>query len=127
MRRPGRGGQKYQRPLAPWIARGIRAEPAGGHHGSGHAATLGFHSVNRHIRFARPHNFRSAGGYTAAEGRTVRRGRQYRSDSLGNIRGEDGWTRTTSSPTPPTPPASVSPPRAARPSKAPESAHASRR
>ncbi|MEV0495752.1 tyrosine-protein phosphatase [Streptomyces atratus] len=45
--------------------------------------------MNRHIHFARLHNFRDVGGYQGADGHTVRWGRLYRSDSLGKLRGED--------------------------------------
>ncbi|KUJ67010.1 protein tyrosine phosphatase [Streptomyces albus subsp. albus] len=48
--------------------------------------------MNRHISFDRLHNFRDLGGYRNADGRTVRWGRLYRSDSLGKLRGED-WER----------------------------------
>ncbi|MER7753901.1 tyrosine-protein phosphatase [Kitasatospora sp. NPDC097643] len=41
--------------------------------------------TTRHIAFDRLHNFRDLGGYRTAEGRTVRWGRLYRSDSLGKI------------------------------------------
>ncbi len=39
----------------------------------------------RHIAFDRLHNFRDLGGYRASDGRTVRWGRLYRSDSLGKL------------------------------------------
>lgn len=48
--------------------------------------------VKRHIAFERLHNFRNLGGYRAADGRTVRWGRLFRSDSLGKLQGED-WDR----------------------------------
>ncbi|MFG2097781.1 tyrosine-protein phosphatase [Streptomyces sp. NPDC048612] len=48
--------------------------------------------MNRHLAFERLHNFRDLGGYRSADGRTVRGGRLFRSDSLGKLRGED-WTR----------------------------------
>ncbi|MFI7274649.1 GNAT family N-acetyltransferase [Streptomyces sp. NPDC049879] len=48
--------------------------------------------MGRHIPFDRVHNFRDTGGYPAADGRTVRWGRFYRSDSLGKLAGED-WER----------------------------------
>ncbi len=48
--------------------------------------------VRRHIAFERLHNFRDLGGYWAADGRTVRWGRLFRSDSLGKLRGQD-WDR----------------------------------
>nr|WP_205863440.1 tyrosine-protein phosphatase [Planosporangium thailandense] len=38
------------------------------------------------------HNFRDVGGYPTLDGRTVRWGRLYRSDSLGKLRGDD-WER----------------------------------
>jgi protein-tyrosine phosphatase len=43
--------------------------------------------TTRHIAFARLHNFRDLGGYRTADGRTVRWGRLYRSDSLGKLHG----------------------------------------
>lgn len=46
----------------------------------------------RHIEFERLHNFRDLGGYRAADGRSVRWGRLYRSDSLAKLRGAD-WDR----------------------------------
>ncbi|MFI6985277.1 tyrosine-protein phosphatase [Embleya sp. NPDC050154] len=45
--------------------------------------------MRRHIPFRRLHNFRDLGGYAAADGRTVAWGRLYRSDSLGNLGGDD--------------------------------------
>jgi protein-tyrosine phosphatase len=48
--------------------------------------------VNRHVEFDRLHNFRDLGGYRTADGRTVRWGRLYRSDSLAKLRGRD-WDR----------------------------------
>lgn len=48
--------------------------------------------MNRHISFERLHNFRDLGGYSAADGHSLRWGRLYRSDSLGKLRGED-WRR----------------------------------
>ncbi|MFC1420037.1 tyrosine-protein phosphatase [Streptacidiphilus cavernicola] len=42
--------------------------------------------TQRHLPFDRLHNFRDLGGYRAADGRTVRWGRLYRSDSLGKLR-----------------------------------------
>ncbi|MFC0601093.1 tyrosine-protein phosphatase [Streptomyces palmae] len=42
--------------------------------------------MNRHMSFDRLHNFRDLGGYPTADGRTVRWGRLYRSDSLGKLR-----------------------------------------
>ncbi|WP_042396362.1 tyrosine-protein phosphatase [Streptacidiphilus carbonis] len=41
--------------------------------------------TTRHIAFERLHNFRDLGGYAAADGRSVRWGRLYRSDSLGKL------------------------------------------
>jgi protein-tyrosine phosphatase len=46
----------------------------------------------RHIEFERLHNFRDLGGYRTADGRTVRWGRLYRSDSLAKLAGAD-WER----------------------------------
>jgi protein-tyrosine phosphatase len=43
----------------------------------------------RHVAFDRLHNFRDFGGYAAADGRRMRWGRLYRSDSLGKLAGED--------------------------------------
>lgn len=43
----------------------------------------------RHVEFDRLHNFRDLGGYRTADGRTVRWGRLYRSDSLAKLRGRD--------------------------------------
>lgn len=48
--------------------------------------------MNRHIHFARLHDFRDVGGYQGADGHTVRWGRLYRSDSLGKLQGGD-WDR----------------------------------
>ncbi|MFI9201232.1 tyrosine-protein phosphatase [Streptomyces sp. NPDC053048] len=48
--------------------------------------------MRRHIAFDRLHNFRDLGGYQAADGRTVRWGRLFRSDSLGKLEGQD-WDR----------------------------------
>ncbi|MEU7144655.1 tyrosine-protein phosphatase [Nocardia sp. NPDC046473] len=45
--------------------------------------------MNRHVYFERLHNFRDLGGYPTEDGRTVRWGRLFRSDSLGKLRGED--------------------------------------
>ncbi len=45
--------------------------------------------VPRHIAFDRLYNFRDAGGYQTGDGRTVRCGRLYRSDSLGKLSGQD--------------------------------------
>jgi protein-tyrosine phosphatase len=41
--------------------------------------------TTRDIAFDRLHNFRDLGGYAAVDGRTVRWGRLYRSDSLGKL------------------------------------------
>ncbi|UNO41513.1 tyrosine-protein phosphatase [Streptomyces sp. MST-110588] len=51
--------------------------------------------MNRHISFARLHNFRDLGGYPTEDGRTVRWGRLFRSDSLSKLRSTDGedWSR----------------------------------
>ncbi|MDJ0343530.1 tyrosine-protein phosphatase [Streptomyces sp. H10-C2] len=48
--------------------------------------------MNRHIAFDRLHNFRDLGGYHTDDGRTVRWGRLYRSDSLAKLHGDD-WDR----------------------------------
>ncbi|WP_189135246.1 tyrosine-protein phosphatase [Wenjunlia tyrosinilytica] len=48
--------------------------------------------MRRHIAFECLHNFRDLGGYRAADGRTVRWGRLFRSDSLGKLQGQD-WDR----------------------------------
>ncbi|MFI9237269.1 tyrosine-protein phosphatase [Streptomyces sp. NPDC053079] len=48
--------------------------------------------MSRHIAFERLHNFRDLGGYSSDDGRTVRWGRLYRSDSLAKLGGED-WDR----------------------------------
>jgi protein-tyrosine phosphatase len=45
--------------------------------------------LQRHIAFDRLHNFRDLGGYRAADGRRVRWGLLYRSDSLGKLAGHD--------------------------------------
>ncbi|MEU4212385.1 tyrosine-protein phosphatase [Streptomyces sp. NPDC026206] len=45
--------------------------------------------MRRHIAFERLHNFRDLGGYRTADGRTVRWGRLFRSDSLGKLQGQD--------------------------------------
>ncbi len=50
--------------------------------------------VDRHIAFGRVHNFRDLGGYRGHEGRTVRWGRLYRSDSLSKLDDAD-WARFT--------------------------------
>ncbi|MEV6976774.1 tyrosine-protein phosphatase [Kitasatospora sp. NPDC093806] len=41
--------------------------------------------MTRHLTFEGPHNFRDLGGYPAADGRSVRWGRLYRSASLGTL------------------------------------------
>ncbi|WP_078909825.1 tyrosine-protein phosphatase [Streptomyces sp. NRRL S-87] len=43
----------------------------------------------RHVEFERLHNFRDLGGYRTADGRTVRWGRLYRSDSLAKLHGAE--------------------------------------
>ncbi|MCI4066522.1 tyrosine-protein phosphatase [Micromonospora sp. R77] len=43
----------------------------------------------RHLPFQQLHNFRDLGGYRTDDGRTLRWGRLYRSDSLGKLAGED--------------------------------------
>ena len=43
----------------------------------------------RHIEFQHLHNFRDLGGYRTRDGRPLRWGRLYRSDSLGKLRGSD--------------------------------------
>ncbi|MFG2146201.1 tyrosine-protein phosphatase [Streptomyces sp. NPDC048696] len=48
--------------------------------------------MTRHLDFERLHNFRDLGGYCASDGRTVRWGRLYRSDSLAKLQGAD-WDR----------------------------------
>ncbi|MFI0715018.1 tyrosine-protein phosphatase [Streptomyces inhibens] len=48
--------------------------------------------MRRHIDFQRLHNFRDLGGYRTRDGRTVRWGRLYRSDSLSKLQGAD-WDR----------------------------------
>jgi protein-tyrosine phosphatase len=45
--------------------------------------------VRRHVGYQRLHNFRDLGGYRAGDGRAVRWGRLYRSDSLGKLAGAD--------------------------------------
>ncbi|MDI9886004.1 tyrosine-protein phosphatase [Streptomyces sp. HNM0645] len=47
---------------------------------------------SRHIPFERLCNFRDLGGYATEDGRSVRWGRLYRSDSLDKLAGED-WER----------------------------------
>ncbi|MBO0512022.1 tyrosine-protein phosphatase [Streptomyces beijiangensis] len=48
--------------------------------------------MSRHIAFERLHNFRDLGGYRTADGRSVRPGVLYRSDSLAKLAGDD-WDR----------------------------------
>ncbi|MCQ4043279.1 tyrosine-protein phosphatase [Streptantibioticus rubrisoli] len=48
--------------------------------------------MRRHIAFECLHNFRDLGGYQTVDGRTVRWGRLFRSDSLGKLQGQD-WDR----------------------------------
>ncbi|MBC6446536.1 tyrosine-protein phosphatase [Actinokineospora xionganensis] len=48
--------------------------------------------MRRHIEFTHLHNFRDLGGYATADGRTVRWGRLYRSDSLSKLAAPD-WDR----------------------------------
>ncbi|MFG1702545.1 tyrosine-protein phosphatase [Nonomuraea sp. M3C6] len=48
--------------------------------------------MERHIAFERLYNFRDLGGYQAADGREVRWGRLFRSDSLARLEGLD-WAR----------------------------------
>ncbi|QES48175.1 protein tyrosine phosphatase [Streptomyces venezuelae] len=43
--------------------------------------------MRRHIEFAHLHNFRDMGGYRTRDGRELRWGRLYRSDSLGKLAG----------------------------------------
>jgi protein-tyrosine phosphatase len=45
--------------------------------------------VGRHVEFERLRNFRDLGGYGVPDGRTVRWGRLYRSDSLSKLSGDD--------------------------------------
>ncbi|MEW1689138.1 tyrosine-protein phosphatase [Streptomyces sp. NPDC091265] len=45
--------------------------------------------MTRHVEFERLHNFRDLGGYRTRDGRTLRRGRLYRSDSLAKLQGAD--------------------------------------
>ena len=45
--------------------------------------------MERHLKFAHLHNFRDLGGYQTEEGRSVRWGRLYRSDTLSKLRGDD--------------------------------------
>jgi protein-tyrosine phosphatase len=50
--------------------------------------------VDRHVRFDALHNFRDLGGYRTADGRRIRPGRLYRTDSLGKLAlGTPDWTR----------------------------------
>ena len=46
-------------------------------------------AARRHIAFERLYNFRDLGGYPTADGRQVRWGLLYRSDSLGKLAGND--------------------------------------
>ncbi|MFI1393348.1 tyrosine-protein phosphatase [Streptomyces sp. NPDC020681] len=48
--------------------------------------------MTRHMAFEALHNFRDLGGYRTQDGRTVRWGRLYRSDSLAKLQGAD-WDR----------------------------------
>ncbi|MFJ6216310.1 tyrosine-protein phosphatase [Streptomyces sp. NPDC092296] len=48
--------------------------------------------MRRHITFEQLHNFRDLGGYRTDDGRAVRWGRLYRSDSLAKLQGAD-WER----------------------------------
>ncbi|MEV8530943.1 tyrosine-protein phosphatase [Streptomyces sp. NPDC051211] len=45
--------------------------------------------MTRHVDFDRLHNFRDLGGYRTRNGRELRWGRLYRSDSLGKLAGEE--------------------------------------
>ncbi|MGC4879954.1 tyrosine-protein phosphatase [Micromonospora sp. DT43] len=45
--------------------------------------------MDRHVAFDRLHNFRDLGGYRTDDGRSVRWGLLYRSDSLGKLSGAD--------------------------------------
>jgi protein-tyrosine phosphatase len=45
--------------------------------------------VDRHLKFEHLHNFRDLGGYPTADGRSVRWGRLYRSDTLSKLQGDD--------------------------------------
>jgi protein-tyrosine phosphatase len=50
--------------------------------------------VDRHLRFDTLHNFRDLGGYPTSDGRRVRPGRLYRSDSLGKLtKDTEDWSR----------------------------------
>ncbi|GGS08911.1 hypothetical protein GCM10010252_55110 [Streptomyces aureoverticillatus] len=55
-------------------------------------ADVGCRTVKRHIPFRRLHNFRDLGGYVTEDGRGVRWGQVYRSDSLSKLRDAD-WDR----------------------------------
>jgi protein-tyrosine phosphatase len=46
-------------------------------------------ALTRHLEFDRLHNFRDVGGYPTSDGRTVRWGTLYRSDSLSKLEGAD--------------------------------------
>ncbi|THA78902.1 tyrosine-protein phosphatase [Streptomyces sp. A0592] len=48
--------------------------------------------MDRHVAFENLHNFRDLGGYSGADGATVRWRTLYRADSLGKLRGAD-WDR----------------------------------
>ncbi len=50
----------------------------------------GVSTDDRHIPFARLHNFRDLGGYRTADGRAVRWGLLYRADSLGKLSADEG-------------------------------------
>ncbi|MGW4649951.1 tyrosine-protein phosphatase [Kitasatospora sp. NPDC004289] len=49
--------------------------------------------MTRHLEFDRLHNFRDLGGYRTEDGRDVRTGTLYRSDSLGKLRTEADLAR----------------------------------
>ncbi|MDN3028893.1 GNAT family N-acetyltransferase [Streptomyces sp. S.PB5] len=50
--------------------------------------------MDRHVRFDALHNFRDLGGYRTADGRRIRPGRLYRTDSLGKLApGTPDWSR----------------------------------
>ncbi|ORT56761.1 tyrosine-protein phosphatase [Streptomyces sp. CB03238] len=52
--------------------------------------------MTRHLNFERLHNFRDLGGYVTGDGRRVRWGKLFRSDSLGKLSASDGgedWDR----------------------------------
>ena len=54
-----------------------------------YACARGRHRDSRHLPFSALFNFRDVGGYPGHAGRTVRRGRLYRSDSLHRLDGTD--------------------------------------